>query len=354
MKHVSMTRFFLFAFAISALVIPVVAWAGTGDEATSGEVADHSKTMEMNSGDVAGETAPPEEGSAGEHGAAEDEEPKPMEEFSLHPMWFDSWPTPAWFERGVDAEGEKTYWLDMRPNKAVIYLWVAALICCAWAVWMSKRMKLRPNKKQTFTELFYEFAYDHIATATLGPKVFSRYMPYVACLFVFLWTVNILSFFPLPFNTETVEIFGTEIPMLALYAATSNINVTLALTLVTFIASHYEGIRINGPVKYFGSWAPPGSFALKAFIWPLHALSELLRLVSLSVRLFANMLAGHLLILMMLSLILIIGSVWVAIGAVPIALFFFLFEFALVASLQAFIFAMLSGIYIGFAAEPQH
>jgi F-type H+-transporting ATPase subunit a len=94
--------------------------------------------------------------------------------------------------------------------------------------------------------------------------------------------------------------------------------------------------------------------AMKIGIWPLHALSEILRLVSLSVRLFANMLAGHLVILMMISLILIIGSFAVAIGTLPVAIAFFMFEVGLVATLQAFIFAMLSGIYIGFAAEPHH
>jgi F-type H+-transporting ATPase subunit a len=239
----------------------------------------------------------------------------------------------------------------MSINKAVIYLWLAALICCTWTVVMARRMQLKPNGTQTFTEVIYEFAYDTIAKATLGEKVFSRYMPYVASLFMFLWVVNMISFFPLPFG-EHHNFFG--LPDLGLYAATSNINVTLALTLVTFIASHYEGIRLNGPKKYFGSWAPPGNLGMKIAIWPLHALSELLRLVSLSVRLFANMLAGHLLILMMLGLIIITGYGLVAIGTVPIALFFYLFEFGLVATLQAFIFAMLSGIYIGFAAEPAH
>ena len=244
----------------------------------------------------------------------------------------------------------KIGFIDMSINKAVIYLWMAALICCTWTVIMARRMKLRPNGKQTFTEMVYEFAYNQIAKATMGDKVFSRYMPYVASLFIFLWVVNMISFFPLPFGHE----HAWGIPDLGLYAATSNINVTLALTIVTFGVSHYEGLKHNGPKKYFGSWAPPGSFALQAFVWPIHALSELLRLVSLSVRLFANMLAGHLLILMMLSLTIIISSGFVAIGVVPIALFFYLFEFGLIASLQAFIFAMLSGIYIGFAAEPQH
>lgn len=234
---------------------------------------------------------------------------------------------------------------DFSITKAVVMLVAAMLVSVLWGLWMSRRMAIKPNYRQTFTETFYEFGEAQIAKASLGQKTYSRYMPYVASLFFFLWVANIMSFIPLPLGEH--HHFG-------LYAATSNLNVTLALTLVTFFASHYEGLRHNGPVKYFGSWAPPGSFMLKAFIWPLHALSELLRLVSLSVRLFANMLAGHLLIVMMLSMIFFLGSTFVAIGTVPIALAFYLFEFLLVASLQAYIFALLSGIYIGGAAEPNH
>lgn len=314
---------------VLAMVVPTVAWAS--GNAFQGDAGVISAKSEEGAGAAEDAAATHEEGGA----AHEEEKFTPINEFRLNRIGPKLMVGP----------------IDMSINKAVIYLWIAAIICCTWTLLISRKMTLKPNRKQTFTETVYEFAYDQIAKATLGEKVFSRYMPYVACLFVFLWVVNIISFIPMPFGEHSAV---GSIPDLGLYAATSNLNVTLALTLVTFFASHYEGIKHNGPKKYFGSWAPPGSLALKAFIWPLHALSEILRLVSLSVRLFANMLAGHMLILMMLGLITIIGSVFVAIGAVPIALFFFLFEFGLVASLQAFIFAMLSGIYIGFAAEPAH
>lgn len=274
-------------------------------------------------------------GPAAAIASAAGEQVDPMEEFALHRI-------------GPEL---KIGPIDMSLNKAVLYLFLAAAICILWTLIISRRMQVKPGRKQTFTEIMYEFAHDTIAKATLGDKMFSRYMPLVACLFMFLWVLNIISFFPLPFGHEKVG----GIPTLGLYAAASNINVTLALALVVFLLTHFEGVRNNGLFGYLKSWAPNGvSLPLKIFIWPLHALSEMLRLVSLSVRLFANMLAGHLLILMMLSLIIIIGSVLVAIGAVPIALFFFLFEFGLVASLQAFIFAMLSGIYIGSAADPHH
>ncbi len=245
--------------------------------------------------------------------------------------------------------------IDMSINKAVIYMWIAAAICCIWMIRVGRRMELKPNGRQTFTEVVYEFARNALAKATLGEEtnpVYRRYMPYVASLFLFLWVVNLVSFFPLPFGEHSH--YGS-LPDLGLYAATSNINVTLALTVMTLVLAHYEGVRNNGGFGYLKSWLPAGVPKVLAVpIWCLEAMSQTLRLVSLSVRLFANMLAGHLLILMMLGLTIIIGSVGVAVGVVPIALFFFLFEFGLVATLQAFIFAMLSGIYIKGAAEPAH
>jgi F-type H+-transporting ATPase subunit a len=302
--------------ALTLIAVPTVGWA------TGNLPSQNAKVV------AAGEE------SSSEGGKATEEKADPMEEFALPRIGPKLMVGP----------------IDMSINKAVIYLLLSALITVGWALYMARRLELKPNRKQTFTETFYEFAYDQIAKQTLGHKVFSRYMPYVASLFMFLWVVNMLSFIPLPLGNE--HIGDSNIKTLGLYAATSNINVTLALTLVTFLLTHYEGIKHNGVKKYFGSWAPPGKMG--PVIWPLHAMSEILRLVSLSVRLFANMLAGHLLILMMLSLISIIGVIFVAVGTVPVALFFFLFEFVLVASLQAFIFAMLSGIYIGFAAEPAH
>ena len=161
-----------------------------------------------------------------------------------------------------------------------------------------------------------------------------------------------ISYLPLPVDTE--HKIGGWLPTPSFYATTSNISVTLALTLVTFFASHYVGIQHNGVRAYFASWFPPVGGPIKILIVPLEILSQFLRLVSLSVRLFANMLAGHLLVLMCVSLIIIIGNVFVAAASVPVAVFFYCFELVLVANLQAFIFALLSGIYIGTAAEPHH
>ena len=168
---------------------------------------------------------------------------------------------------------------------------------------------------------------------------------------MFLAVSNLISFIPLPVSHESGT-FPFGIPDLGLYAATANINVTLALTLVTFMAFNYEGMRAHGPVGYEDACAPRAQ-VIKPFISALELLSQLLRLVSLSVRLFANLLAGHLLIIMCAGFMVLLGN-FAGILAIPVGVFFYVFEWVLIAGLQAFIFAMLSGIYIGFAVESAH
>ena len=242
--------------------------------------------------------------------------------------------------------------IDLSITKGVFYLLLSTAIIIVGGLLVVRHLKLHPKRLQAFVEIVYDFSESQIGRASLPAKTYKTWFPYLATLFVFIWINNLISFLPLPVNTEH-KIWGV-IPTPSLYAATANISVTLALTLVTFFATHYVGIKNNGAGPYFKSWFPPISGPINLLIVPLEILSQFLRLVSLSVRLFANMLAGHLLILMCVSLIIIIGSSFVAIASIPVAVFFYCFELVLVANLQAFIFALLSGIYIGTAAEPHH
>jgi len=242
--------------------------------------------------------------------------------------------------------------LDMSINKAVVYLLLAAAICIGLGIFVIRGgLKMRPTRAQNLVELVYEFAEQSIARPTLSEKVFSRYFPYIATLFMFIAVSNLISFIPLPVGHESSLPGG--LPDFALYAATANINVTLALTLVTFIVYNYEGIRAHGPLGYLKTLIPDAPKAIKPFIFVLELLSQLLRLVSLSVRLFANLLAGHLLIIMCAGFVVLLGN-FAGLIAIPVGVFFYTFEWVLIAGLQAFIFAMLSGIYIGFAVESSH
>src|SRR6185503_3279311 len=199
-------------------------------------------------------------------------------------------------------------------------------------------------------EVVYEVAQTQVAEQGLPTKAIGRWFPFVATLMLFIFMVNLLGFIPLPLTGERYH----GIPTWGIYAATSSISVTLALALLTFVFTHVEGIRWNGPVRYFKSWIPEAPKGLLVLIVPLEILGQFMRLISLSVRLFANMLAGHILILTFIGLMFILEAVYLAPIVVPVATVFYLFEVVIVVGIQAFIFAALSAIYIGSAIEPEH
>jgi F-type H+-transporting ATPase subunit a len=246
--------------------------------------------------------------------------------------------------------------LDMSINKAVVYLWVGAAVTVLVGVWVMRLgLSLRPGRRQTVGEGLYEAIQGQIAEGSLPSKGISTWFPYVASLFLFIWVLNLIGFIPLPISDEHFHVAGVELPTWGIYAATANLSVTLALALITFLATHEEGIRHNGVVRYFKSWVPEGApKPLLALIVPLEVISQFMRLISLSVRLFANMLAGHMLILVMLGLIFIFESYAIAVIAVPVATAVYIFEVGIVVTIQAFVFALLSAIYIGGAIEPEH
>jgi F-type H+-transporting ATPase subunit a len=240
--------------------------------------------------------------------------------------------------------------LDLSITKAVAYLMLGTVLTMLLGV-VLMRVPLggQPGVRQTIGEQIYEIAQVQIAEQGLPSKAIHRWFPYVASLFLFILVVNLLGFIPLPLTGETWH----RIPVWGIYAATSSISVTLALALLTFVFTHVEGIRWNGPVRYFKSWIPEAPKLLLFLIVPLEVLGQFMRLISLSVRLFANMLAGHILILTFLGLIFIFQS-WFLLLILPFATVFYIFEVVIVVGIQAFIFAALSAIYIGSAIEPQH
>ena len=247
--------------------------------------------------------------------------------------------------------------IDLSINKTVAYLILGTICTIALGLFLM-RARIGPKnevgRRQAVGELIYDVAQTQVAEQGLPHKAMGLWFPYVAALMLFIWVVNMIGFIPLPLSNEKTEVFGVEVPTLAVYAATSSISVTLALALMTFVFTHVEGIRYNGPVKYFKSWIPDVPKAMYPLIVPLEILGQFMRLISLSVRLYANMLAGHMLILTFIGLIFVIGNLGIAILAVPAAAAFYMFEVVIVVSIQAFIFAALSAIYIGSAIEPDH
>ncbi|MGZ8793541.1 MAG: F0F1 ATP synthase subunit A [Gaiellaceae bacterium] len=245
--------------------------------------------------------------------------------------------------------------INLSITKAVAYLILGSLltILLCWFL-MRWRLKTDPDRRQTVGEWVYEIAQTQIAEQGLPTKAIGRWFPYVASLALFIWVVNMIGFIPLPLSDETFELFGVELPTLGIYAATSTLSVTLTLALMTFVFTHVEGIRANGPVKYFKSWIPEVPAVMYPLIIPLEVLGQFMRLISLSVRLYANMLAGHMLILTFIGLMFVLEKVVLAPLVVPAATAFYIFEILIVVSIQAYIFAALSAIYIGSAIEPEH
>jgi F-type H+-transporting ATPase subunit a len=266
-------------------------------------------------------------------------------------------PAPAFARGDFDptTEFEQHEWvpihlgpLNLSITKAVAYLMLGTVLTILLGLFLMRGRTL--NRRQTAGELIYDIAQTQVAEQGLPSKAIGRWFPYVATLMLFIFVVNMIGFLPLPLTGEKWH----GVPTWGIYAATSSLSVTLALAILTFLFTHFEGIRWNGPTRYFKSWIPEAPKPLLALIVPLEILGQFMRLISLSVRLFANMLAGHILILTFIGLMFILESVVLAVITVPVATAFYLFEVVIVVSIQAFIFAALSAIYIGSAIEPEH
>jgi F-type H+-transporting ATPase subunit a len=244
--------------------------------------------------------------------------------------------------------------LDLSINKAVAYLLLGTVVSILIGFVLSRvKVGADPTKRQALAESIYEVAQVQIAEQGLPTKAIGRWFPYCASLLIFIWTINMLGFLPLPLSDETVNIAGLDLPTLGIFAATSTLSVTLALALMTWVFTHYEGIRANGVGGYFKSWIPDVPKALYPMIVPIEILGQFMRLISLSVRLYANMLAGHMLILTFIGLIFLTHWAVFPISVVA-GTAFYMFEVLIVVTIQAYIFAALSAIYIGSAIEPEH
>jgi F-type H+-transporting ATPase subunit a len=252
-------------------------------------------------------------------------------------------------------------WVDLPGpfdiNKAVLYLFIAGLLTVVTMVWVARKMQQRPNRVQTAVETLYSAMRDNITRGNMDDRMASKWFPFIGALFLFIWFSNLIGYLPLPTNThETFTVFGLEIPAFALFAATANISVPLVLALIVFIAYTAEGIRAKGLIGYLKSLVPAGIHGPAAIpLFLLELLSNFMRLISLSVRLFANILAGHLIILFMSGgIAVLLGMEVLGVITLPFALALFMFELGLVATLQAFIFATLSAIYLGGAVAESH
>jgi F-type H+-transporting ATPase subunit a len=247
-------------------------------------------------------------------------------------------------------------WFKLGPiafNKGVLYLLLTVGITIGVMTYVAKRLKQRPGRLQVAVEMFYDFT-RRMSRENLNPEMERKYFPLIATIFVFILVTNLIGYIPLPVDSgETFKVFGAHIPSLQIYAADTNVGLPLILALGVFILFNYEGVKHHGPIGYVKSLMPGGvTGPILGLIFPIEILSNFLRLVSLTVRLWANLLAGHLLIAFMGGeLGVLVGDQWVSWLLLPFGIAIFLFEAVLIAGLQAFIFSILTAIYLGSAVS---
>jgi F-type H+-transporting ATPase subunit a len=253
----------------------------------------------------------------------------------------------------IQNEFKLTNWVNLGVfsiNRAVVYLFLSSILTIVTMLWIAGRMHQRPNRIQTAVEVIFSLMRDNITRGNMDDSLAAKWFPFIGALFLFIWFCNLIGYLPLPTNSEeTFNVFGAHIPIFALYAATANISVPLVLALVVFIAFNAEGIRTQGLIGYVKSLIPAGVHGpMLLLIGPLEIISTFMRLISLTIRLFANILAGHMIILFMSGgLAVILGLSFLGWFTLPVGIAVYLFELGLVATLQAFIFATLAAIYIG-------
>ncbi len=247
-------------------------------------------------------------------------------------------------------------WFKLGPvafNKGVLYLLITVGLTIGVMFYISRRLQQRPGRLQVAVEMFYNFTRG-MSRENLNEDMERKYFPLIATIFVFILVSNLIGYIPLPVNSgETFRLFGVNIPSFQIYAADTNVAFPLILSLGVFVMFTYEGVKFHGPIGYLKSLMPGGvKGALVLLIFPIEILSNFLRLISLTVRLWANLLAGHMLIAFMGGeLGVLVGLQLVSWFLLPAGIAIFLFEAVLIAGLQAFIFAILTAIYLGGAVE---
>jgi F-type H+-transporting ATPase subunit a len=227
---------------------------------------------------------------------------------------------------------------DLSITKHVVWMWIAGvLLVLLFALAARRRVtpERAPGGLRSALEAMVLFVRDELARKNIGPGG-DRYVPYLLTTFFFILIMNLAGLVP----------WGAT--------ATGNIGVTAALALIAFGMIQWAGIREYGVVKHFMHLVPPGlPAALLPIMIPVEILGMFAKPFALCVRLFANMTGGHVIILSLFSLIFILKTPWVAAVSVPFALFIYLLEI-FVAFLQAYIFTMLTSLFIGMSAHPQH
>ncbi|HYJ78879.1 MAG TPA: F0F1 ATP synthase subunit A [Longimicrobiaceae bacterium] len=229
--------------------------------------------------------------------------------------------------------------IDLTPTKHVLFLWIAGvltLLVLLGGARLAHRAErgVTAGKRHNAIEALVLFVRNEVVMPNVGDGG-EKYAPFVCSLFFFILFANLLGIIP----------YGST--------ATANISVTAALAAVTFLVAEIGGLMAIGPKHYLGTifFVPKGmnkaaAIAMAVALSPIELLGKFTRPFALAIRLMANMTAGHIVLLAIISLIFVFGSYAVAIGPVLMAVAITFLEL-FVAFLQAFIFAVLTSVFIG-------
>jgi len=225
-------------------------------------------------------------------------------------------------------------------NKVILLMWISVGLVCALFFVAGRKRALVPTGAQNVAESTVEFVQDQIVLQTMGPDGLG-YTPFLLTLFTFVFTCNIWGLIP-----------GVQMPVNA------RIALPVFMALVVYVIYHAAGLRHQGPIGYFKSimFLPGVPKAMYILLTPIELVTKFItQPLSLAVRLFANMLAGHLLLVSFAVITQSLFEATIVGSALPLALLIFLSAFELlVAFLQAYIFTILAAVYIADAMHPEH
>ena len=224
-------------------------------------------------------------------------------------------------------------------SKAVLMMLIASGLLIAMFAWAMRRVRLEgaPTGITNVLETIVVFIRDEIAVPAMGHKWGARFTPFLCTIFFFILMCNLLGMVP------------------GGYTATSNLNVTATLSLITFALIVIMAVFDQGPVKYVKHMAgPPGTpVPIVPLVFLIEVMSLFVKPIALTIRLGANMTAGHIVILVMVSFIFVFQSVWMSAISVPLAVAISILEL-IVAFIQAYVFTLLSSIFIGMGLHSEH
>ncbi len=225
--------------------------------------------------------------------------------------------------------------LDFSITNHIVMIWIAAIILLLMFRSVKRNRQVQSGLGM-FLEMIVVFVRDEIAISNMGEKQGKKFTPLLVTFFMFIWIANLMGLIPL-FSTST-----------------ANISVTASLALVTFLSTQIFGVKENGLIGYYKGLVPHG---VPVYLWPLMFVVELVGLiakhVALMIRLFANMTAGHIVLFALIGLVVVFKSFFASPISIAFGLFVFFLEL-LVATIQAYIFTLLSALFIGMSVNPDH